>query len=254
MIYLKDKRALVVGVANDQSIAWGIARAFRQSGADLAITYLNQKAEAYVRPLAERVNAAIVMPLDVERPEQEEPLFDEIRRVWGRLDILVHSIAFAPGDDLKGRVIDTSELGFARAMDISVHSFIRLARRAEPLMTSGGSCLAMSFYGAAKVVDTYNLMGPVKAALEAVTRELASELGQRNITVNAVSPGPIATRAAGGIAKFDQLMDEAIARSPMRRLATIDDVGAAAAFLASDLARNITGGVIYVDAGRHIMG
>jgi len=254
MIDLAGKRTLIVGIANDQSIAWGVAQAFRRAGSELAVTYLNEKAERYVRPLAESLKAPIILPLDVERSDQEEPLFDAIKNAWGGLEILVHSIAFAPGDDLHGRVVDSSAKGFARAMDISVHSFIRLAQRAEPLMTNGGACLAMSFYGAQKVVDTYNLMGPVKAALEAATRELASELGPKNITVNALSPGPIATRAAGGIAKFDALLDEAIARSPMRRLATIDDVGAMAAFLASDLARNITGGVIYVDAGRHVIG
>ncbi len=253
MIDLTGKRALVVGIANDQSIAWGVAQALHRAGADLAITYLNEKAEPHVRPLAESVHAPIIMQLDVSKDEHEEPLFNEIRRVWGELDILIHSIAFAPGSDLHGRVIDSSARGFATAMDISVHSFIRLARRAEPLMANGGACLAMSFYGAEKVVDSYNLMGPVKAALEAATRELAAELGPRNITVNTLSPGPMATRAASGIANFDDLMNEAVARSPMRRLATIDDVGAAAAFLSSDVARNITGGVLHVDAGRHIM-
>jgi enoyl-[acyl-carrier protein] reductase I len=254
MIELTDKRALVVGVANDQSIAWGVTQALRRAGAELAITYLNAKAERYVRPLAESVNAPIIMPLDVTREEDEEPLFARINDIWGGLDILIHSIAYAPGEDLQGRVLDASLGGFSTAMDISVHSFIRLARRAEPLMTSGGACLAMSFYGAQKVVANYNLMGPVKAALEATTRELASELGPHDITVNVLSPGPIATRAAGGIANFDELMDEAVRRAPMRRLATIEDVGAAAAFLSSDLARNITGCVLHVDGGRHIMG
>jgi len=253
MIELNDKRALVVGVANDQSIAWGVAQALHRAGAKLAITYLNDKAEPHVRPLAESVDAAFIMPLDVSKDEHEAPLFEEIKKVWGGLDILVHSIAFAPGADLHGRVIDSSARGFATAMDISVHSFIRLARRAEPLMTNGGACLAMSFYGAEKVVENYNMMGPVKAALEAATRELAYELGQRNITVNTLSPGPMQTRAASGIANFDNLMNEAIARSPMRRLASIEDVGAAAAFLSSDIARNITGEVLHVDAGRHIM-
>src|SRR5271165_835217 len=253
MFDLTGKHALVVGVANDQSIAWGVAQALHHAGAKLAITYLNEKAEPYVRPLAESVDAAIIMPLDVTRQEDEEPLFARIGEVWRGLDILVHSIAFAPGGDLHGRVLDASLRGFSTAMDVSVHSFIRLARRAEPLMTAGGACLAMSFYGAEKVVTNYNLMGPVKAALEATTRELASELGPRNITVNTLSPGPMATRAAGGISNFDDLMNEAISRSPMRRLATIDDVGAAAAFLSSDIARKITGSVLHVDAGRHIM-
>lgn len=254
MIDLKGKRALVVGVANEQSIAWGVAQALRGAGAELAITYLNAKAEPHVRPLAETAGAPIIMQLDVTREEEEGPLFDRIREVWGVLDIFVHSIAFAPGADLRGRVIDSSARGFATAMDISVHSLIRLARRAEPFMTRGGACLAMSFYGAEKVIENYNLMGPVKAALEATTRELASELGPKNITVNALSPGPMATRAAGGLANFSDLMKDAVERSPMRRLATIEDVGAAAAFLASDIARNITGCVIYVDAGRHIVG
>jgi enoyl-[acyl-carrier protein] reductase I len=253
MIDLSGKHALVVGVANEHSIAWGVAKAFRDAGAELAITYLNVKAEPYVRPLAERVGAAIIMPLDVTVEEHEKPLFEKIEGVWGRLDILVHSIAYAPGNDLHGRVIDSSREGFGTAMDISVHSFLRLARRTEPLMTDGGACLSMSFYGAEKVVESYNLMGPVKAALEAATRELAAELGPRNITVNALSPGPIATRAASGIANFDELMDDAVARAPLRRLATIEDVGTAAAFLASDLARNITGEVLHIDAGRHIM-
>lgn len=254
MIELTGKHALVVGVANEQSIAWGAAHALHRAGAKLAITFLNERAEPHIRPPAERVDAAIVMPLDVTKEEHEEPLFARIAKVWGRLDILVHSIAFAPGGDLHRRVVDSSSRGFAVAMDISVHSFIRLARRAEPLMTAGGACLAMSLYGAEKVVENYNMMGPVKAALEATTRELAYELGPRNITVNTISPGPMATRAAGGIANFDDLLTEAVARSPMRRLATIKDVGAVAAFLSSDVARNITGGVLYVDAGRHILG
>jgi len=254
MIELNDKRALVVGVANDQSIAWGVAQALHRAGAKLAITYLNDKAEPHVRPLAESVDAAFIMPLDVSKDEHEAPLFEEIKKVWGGLDILVHSIAFAPGADLHGRVIDSSARGFATAMDISVHSFIRLARRAEPLMTNGGACLPgdeLLRGGEGRRELQYD--GPVKAALEAATRELAYELGQRNITVNTLSPGPMQTRAASGIANFDNLMNEAIARSPMRRLASIEDVGAAAAFLSSDIARNITGEVLHVDAGRHIM-
>ena len=194
------------------------------------------------------------MPLNVSKPEQEIDIFNKIQQTWGGLDILVHSIAFAPLDDLHGRVLDSKSTGFAEAMDLSVHSFIRLARYSEALMTSGGSCLTMSFYGARKVVSHYNIMGPVKAALEAVTRELAAELGPRNITVNALSPGPMATRAASGIDHFDEMMEQAIAISPLRRLATIDDVGATAAFLLSDKARNITGCVIHIDAGRHIIG
>jgi enoyl-[acyl-carrier protein] reductase I len=251
---LKGRRALVVGVANDQSIAWGVAAALREAGAELAITYLNAKAEPHVRPLAERAGASLILPLDVMRPEQEEDLFAQLANAWPRLDIVVHSIAFAPRDDLQGLVLDTSAEGFGLAMDVSVHSFVRLCRRAVPLMTKGGACLTMSFYGAEKVVSTYNVMGPVKAALEATARELASELGPRGITVNVISPGPMATRAAGGIASFDDMMNDAVERAPMRRLATIEDVGAAAVFLASSAGQNITGETLHIDAGYHIMG
>lgn len=250
---LKGKRALVVGIANEHSIAWGIARALSEQGAQLAITFLNPKAEPHVRPLAEAVQAPIVMPLDVNHAGETEALFARIGAEWGGLDILVHSIAFAPREDLQGRVIDTSHEGFALAMDVSVHSFVRLARRAEPLMTKGGAMLTISFYGAEKVVGTYNMMGPVKAALEATTRELASELGPRNISVNALSPGPMPTRAAGGIAAFDAMMQGAIERAPLHRLATLEEVGATAAFLASDRARAITGMTLHVDCGFHIM-
>jgi enoyl-[acyl-carrier protein] reductase I len=253
MIDLKDKKVLIVGVANDRSIAWGAAQAMRAAGADLAITYLNAKAEPYVRPLGEAVQASLILPLDVRQEEQEAAVFEVLEREWGKLDVLVHSVAFAPMDDLHKRVGDVSAAGFASAMDISVHSFIRMVRRAKPLMRDGGACMAMSFFGAEKVVSAYNLMGPVKAALEAVVRELASELGRSDVSVNALSPGPIATRAAGGIDHFDDMMAEAIKSAPMGRLVTIEEVGAAAAFLASDLARAITGSVIHVDCGRHIM-
>jgi len=251
---LAGKRALVVGIANDSSIAYGCAKAFHELGASLAITHLNEKARPHVAPIAADLVADIFAPLDVSGPGQLEAVFDQIRERWGKLDILVHSIAFAPRDELHGRVVDTTPEGFAQAMDISVHSFIRACRRSEPLMTRGGACLTMSFYGAEKVVSTYNLMGPAKAALEAATREIASELGPKGITVNVLSPGPMATRAAGGIAEFSTMLEEARERSPMKRLATIEDVGAAAVFLASDAARNITGETLHVDAGYHIMG
>jgi enoyl-[acyl-carrier protein] reductase I len=251
---LTGKRALVVGIANDQSIAWGVAKAMREAGAELAVTYLNEKAERFVRPLGEQLDAALILPMDAAHPAQEEAVFAAIAKSWGRLDIVVHSIAFAPRDDLHGRVVDSSAEGFSQAMDISVHSFMRLCRYAEPLMTNGGACLTMSFYGAEKVVSSYNLMGPTKAALEAATREVASELGPKGITVNVLSPGPMATRAAGGIAEFSAMMEEAKTRAPMKRLASIEDVGAAAVFLASDAARNITGETLHVDAGSHIMG
>ena len=251
---LQGRKGLVVGIANEQSTAWGCARAFHDAGAELAVTWFNDKARPYVEPLAQQVRAAVALPLDVEQPEQMEALFDAIARQWGRLDFVLHSIAFAPKSDLHGRVVDTSREGFARAMDISCHSFARLARLAEPLMKDGGSLMTMSYVGAEEVIPDYGVMGPVKAALEASTRYLAAELGPKGIRVNAVSPGPLATRAASGIPNFDALLDDARRRAPLRRLVDIDDVGALAAFLASDAARNITGSTLYVDAGFHTLG
>lgn len=254
MFDLTGQKALIVGVANDQSIAYGIAAALRRQGADLAITYLNEKAEPHVRPLAEALGAEIIAPLDVRNGDETEALFDEISRRWGRLDTLVHSIAFCPKDDLHGRVIDCSAEGFGLAMDISVHSFLRLIRKSEPLMHDGGTCMTVSFYGAEKVVEHYNVMGPVKAALEAVTRYAAAELGPKRISVHALSPGPLKTRAASGIAEFDDLLNAAAERAPTHLLATIEDVGAYAAFLASREAANVTGGVHAIDGGYSIIG
>ncbi len=251
---LQGKKGLVVGIANEQSIAWGCARAFRAAGADLAVTWFNDKARPHVEPLARQLDASIAMPLDVEQPEQIEAVFAAITQQWGRLDFLLHSIAFAPKSDLHGRVVDSSREGFARAMDISCHSFARMAHLAEPLMAHGGSLLTMSYVGAEEVIPGYGLMGPVKAALESAARYLAAELGPRGIRVNAVSPGPLATRAASGIPNFDNLMTQALERAPLRRLVDIDDVGALCAFLAGDGARAITGNTLYVDAGFHILG
>ena len=249
MFSLDGRKVLVVGIANEHSIAWGCARAFRTQGADLAITYLNDKAAPFVRPLAEEVGAEIIMPLDVSKPGELEAVFDEITTRWGRLDVLLHSIAFAPKLDLHGRVIDSSPEGFGLAMDVSVHSFLRMIRLAEPLMTQGGTCLSVSFFGSTRVVRNYNIMGPVKAALESAVRYAAAELGEKSITVHAISPGPLKTRAASGIADFDELLNEAAERAPTHQLATIEDVGAVAAFLASPAARNLTGGVHDVDGG-----
>ncbi|ARE40143.1 Enoyl-[acyl-carrier-protein] reductase [NADH] [Rhodovulum sp. P5] len=254
MFSLEGKKALVVGVANDQSIAWGIARALKAQGAELAITYLNDKAEKYVRPLAEELDAALIEPLDVTEDAQLDALFDKIKAEWGRLDTLVHSIAFCPRDDLHGRVVDTSREGFKLAMDISVHSFVRMINRAEALMPHGGTCMTVSFYGAEKVVENYNVMGPVKAALESVTKYMAAELGPKGISVHALSPGPLKTRAASGIGHFDDLLNAAAERAPTHHLATIDDVGAYAAFLASQEAWNVTGSVHHIDGGYHIVG
>lgn len=254
MFTLAGKKALVIGIANEESIAYGCAKAFRAQGADLAVTYLNEKAERFVRPLAEKLDAEIVLPLDVQENGQFSRLFDHVRQVWGRVDICLHSIAFCPREDLHARVVDTSRDGFSSAMDISVHSFIRMVRQAEPMMPHGGTCMTVTFYGAEKVVEHYNIMGPVKAALESVTRYMAAELGPKKISVHALSPGPLKTRAASGIADFDQLMSQAAERAPTHQLATIDDVGAYAAFLASREAANVTGGVHYVDGGYHIVG
>ncbi len=251
---LEGKKGLVVGIANSHSIAWGCACAFRAAGADLAVTWLNDKAAPYVQPLAAQLQAPIQMPLDVEQPGQLEAVFDAVTRQWGRLDFVLHSIAFAPAADLHGRLANSSREGFLRAMDISCHSFARMARLAEPLMKDGGSLLTMSYLGAAEVIDNYGLMGPVKAALESSVRYLAAEMGPQAIRVNAVSPGPLATRAASGIADFDQLLANAALRAPLRRLVDIDDVGALCAFLASDAGRSITGNTLYVDAGYHILG
>lgn len=254
MFDLTGQKALVVGVANDQSIAYGCAKAFRAQGADLAVTYLNEKAEPHVRPLAEALGAQIIAPLDVRDETQLDALFAQIAEKWGRLDTLLHSIAYSKKEDLHGRVIDCSADGFGEAMDISVHSFLRMIRKAEPLMSQGGTCMTVSFMGAQKVVDNYGVMGPVKAALEAVTRYAAVELGPKGISVHALSPGPLRTRAASGIAAFDALLNDAAERAPTHQLATIEDVGAYAAFLASREAFNVTGVVHPIDGGYSILG
>ena len=250
---LAGRKGLVVGIANPQSIAYGCARMFRRCGAELAVTWLNEKARPHVEPLAQDLGATIALPLDVERSGDMEAVFDAIRAQWGRLDFVLHSIAFAPAADLHGRVADSSREGFARAIDVSCHSFFRMARLAEPLMEEGGTLFTMSYLGAAEVVPHYGVMGPVKAALEASVRYLATEFGPSGIRVNAVSPGPIRTRAASGIPGFDDLVADARSRAPLSREVEIDDVGSLCAFLVSDAARAITGDVHYIDAGLHIL-
>ena len=250
---LSGKKALVAGIANEHSIAYGCAAAFRELGADLAITYLNEKAKPYVEPLARKLEAPIVAPLDVSQPGELDALFERIAREWGRLDIVVHSIAWAPKGDLQGGLIDCTAEGFARAMDISCHSFIRMARLAAPLMSEGGTLFAMSYHGAQKVVPNYNVMGPVKAALEGACRYLAYELGPRGIRVHAISPGPLKTRAASGLKDFDLMLNDAAQRAPLGELVDIMDVGFACAYLATPYARRITGGTVYVDGGVNIM-
>ncbi len=250
---LKGRRGLVVGVANGDSIAFGCAAKLRAFGADIALTYLNDKAKPYVEPLAQQLDAALLLPLDVTQPGQMQAVFEQIRDTWGSLDFVIHSIAFAPRDDLHGRIVDCSQTGFLQAMQVSCHSFIEMAHFAEPLMNPGGALVTMSYYGADKVVNNYNLMGPVKAALESSVRYMAKELGEKDIRVFAVSPGPLRTRAASGIGHFDELIDMAVTRSPGRRLVDIAEVGRAVAFLVGGGASGMTGDVIYVDAGLHIM-
>jgi len=253
MFSLAGRKGLVVGVANELSIATGCASAFRAQGAELALTYLNEKARPHVEPVARTVDAALLLPCDVRVDGQLEAVFAAIEREWGRLDFLLHSIAYAPREDLQARVVDSSAAGFLQAMDISCHSFIRMAKLAEPLMREGGTLMTVTFYGAEKVVEHYNLMGPVKAALEASVRYLAAELGPQRIRVHALSPGPLLTRAASGLDRFEELMEQARQRAPGRRLVTIEEIGALAAYLASGPAAALTGNTIYVDAGFNVM-
>jgi len=250
---LKQAKALVVGIANEHSIAWGCAKAFRELGAELAITYLNDKSRSFVEPLARELEAPLILPLDVSAPGELESVFAAIEAKWGSLDILVHSIAWAPKEDLQGGLLACSAEGFAKAIDISCHSFIRMARLAAPLMKNGGTMFAMSYYGANRVVPNYNVMGPVKAALEASCRYLAYELGHQRIRVHAMSPGPLKTRAASGLKDFDLLLAEAADKAPLGELVDIMDVGFACAYLATPYARRISGETVYVDGGVHIM-
>jgi enoyl-[acyl-carrier protein] reductase I len=250
---LQGKRALVAGIANEHSIAYGCAKAFHELGADLAITYGTEKAKPHVEPLARDLGAPIFMPLDVTHPGDIEALFAQIEQQWGQLDLFVHSIAWAPKEDLQGGLLDCSAEGFSKAMDISCHSFVRMARLAAPLMKDGGSMFTMSYYGANKVVPNYNVMGPVKAALEACARYLAYELGPRHIRVHAISPGPLKTRAASGLKDFDLMLTDAAQRAPLGELVDIMDVGFTCAFLATPYARRLSGETLYVDGGVNIM-
>jgi len=250
---LKGTKALVAGIANEHSIAYGCAKAFHELGAELAITYANEKTKTYVEPLANELGASIFMPLDVSRQDDLDGVFARIKEQWGKLDIFVHSIAWAPKDDLQGGLLDCSAEGFSKAMDISCHSFVRMARLAAPLMKDGGTMFTMTYYGANKVAPNYNVMGPVKAALEACTRYLAYELGPKRIRVHAISPGPLKTRAASGLKDFDLMLNEAAQRAPLGELVDIMDVGFSCAFLATPFARRLSGETLYIDGGVHIM-
>lgn len=250
---LKGMKALVTGIANEHSIAYGCAKAFRELGADLAITYATEKSRSWVEPLAQELQADLLLPLDVAEANQLEGVFSRIAQQWGRLDIVLHSIAWAPKDDLQGGLLHCSSEGFSRAMDISCHSFVRMAALAAPLMDKGGTLLTMSYHGASKVVPNYNVMGPVKAALEACARYLAYELGPQGIRVHAISPGPLMTRAASGLKDFGLLLNEAAHRAPLGELVDIMDVGYTCAFLATPYARRVSGETLYVDGGVNIM-
>lgn len=253
MPLLAGKKGLVVGIANDTSIAWACAQAFSNAGAELAATWQGERAQPHVQPLLQQLGVDIQLPLDVSHDEQLQHVFDTIARRWGRLDFVLHSVAFAPQQDLHGRVTDSSRQGFNQAMDVSCHSFVRMAKLAEPLMRQGGSLMTMSYLGAQEVIPSYGLMGPVKAALEACVRYLAVELGPRGIRVNAVSPGPIVTRAASGLADLGSMIEESERRSPLKQALTIQDVGPLCAFLASDGARAISGTTQFVDGGYHVL-
>lgn len=250
---LSGKKGLVVGIANERSIAWGCAKAFYEAGAEIAVTYLNKKAQEHVLPLAQRIKSPIILPLDVRDDNSMDDVFKAIKTKWGKLDFLLHAIAFAPKEDLHGRVVDCSRDGFLTAMNISCYSFIHLARLAEPLMKEGGCLLTFSYDGGTRVVENYNMMGPVKSALEGIVKYLAVELGKKHIRVNALSPGPIMTCAASGLYKFSESMSKAKQKSPSHETATIEDVGSMAVHLVSDKGRHVTANVTYIDCGVHVI-
>lgn len=254
IIDLRGKVGLVLGIANQNSIAYGCAKKFRDAGADLAVTYLNEKAKPYVEPLSQELDAKLLATCNVLNENDLPNLFAAIEAKFGKLDFILHSIAFAPKDDLHNQVFNCSKSGFMEAMDVSCYSFIEMTKLAIPLMNEGGSILTMSYYGGEKVVRDYNLMGVVKAALESSVRYLASELGEANIRINAISPSPIQTRAASGIKGFSDLLETARNEAPLKRLVSIESVGNLAAFLASDAAMDITGQVYRIDAGYSVLG
>jgi enoyl-[acyl-carrier protein] reductase I len=251
---LSGRKGLVVGIANEHSLAWWAARHFRGAGAELALTYFNDKARPHVAPLAEEIEAPLFLPCNVSAPGQLEAVFDASRERWGRLDFAFHAVAWARKEGLLGRLTDCPADAFADSMLVSCHSFIRMAKLAEPLMDQGGSLTTLTYYGAEKVVDHYNVMGPVKAALEASVRYLAHEFGRKNIRVNAISAGAVQTRAASGIPHFDELLNETVRKAPLRRTVEACEVGRAALLLASDHASAITGEIVHVDAGFHVSG
>lgn len=246
---LAGKKGLILGVANQRSIAWGIAQAAKAQGATLGFTYLNEALEKRVRPLAESVEADLILPCDVQNDQDIEALFDEVKAKWGKLDFLVHSVAYADAADLKDRFSKTSREGFKLALDVSAYSLVAVADKAAPLMTDGGSIITLTYHGAQQVVPNYRLMGVAKAALEASVRELAADLGQDGIRVNAISAGPIKTLAASGLSDFKSMLATCEERAPLKRLVNIEDVGNAAVYFLSDLSSAVTGEIQYVDGG-----
>ena len=251
---MTGKRGLVMGVANDRSIAWGIARALATAGADLAFSYQGEALRKRVTPLAAQLGSGIVLPCDVSDDSSVDSLFAKIARHWSQLDFLVHAIGFSDRNELRGRYVDTSRQNFANTMDISVYSFTAVVKRAESMMKGGSSILTLTYFGAEQVMPHYNVMGVAKAALEASVMYLAEDLGKRNIRVNAISAGPIKTLAASGIGDFRYIMKWNELNSPLRRNVTIDDVGKSALYLLSDLSSGVTGENLHVDAGYHIVG
>jgi enoyl-[acyl-carrier protein] reductase I len=251
---LAGKRGLVMGVANNRSIAWGIAKAARAAGAELAFTYQGEALEKRVRPLAAELGAAVVGHCDVTDGASMDAVFDEVKRLWGKIDFVVHCIAFSDKDELTGRYVDTSEANFNKSLNISCYSFTAVAQRAEKLMSDGGSLLTLSYYGAEKWMPHYNVMGVAKAALEASVRYLAADLGEKNIRVNCISAGPIKTLAASGIGDFRYILKWNEYNAPLRRTVTIEEVGETAAFLLSDMSKGMTGEILHVDAGYHVVG
>lgn len=251
---MSGKKILVVGIANDKSIAYGCAKQLQAHGAQLAITYLNDKAERFVRPLAEELGAEIVMPMDVSVPGEMDAVFSEIEAQWGKIDGVIHSLAFCPIEDLHAPISECSRDGFLQAMDISCYSFIEMAKLSKGLMSDGGSLISFSYLGSAIATGDYNIMGCAKASLEAATRYLARDLGPLNIRVNTISPGTIATRAAGGIKDFETMLDYNKAKAVDHQLPTIEEVGGAAMYYLSDLSKGVTGTVHYVDHGVCIVG
>ena len=251
---MEGKRAMIFGLANQRSIAWGISEALHQAGARLGFNYLGEALERRVRPLAGSVDADIVVPCDVTDDQQVRDVFAEIEETWGGLDVLVHSVAYADKEDLSGRFSDTTRAGYLKAIEVSAYSLVHLAREARPLMNDGGSIVTMTYYGAEKVVPNYNIMGVAKATLEASVRYLADDLGPEGIRVNAISAGPIKTLAATGVKNFRKLMSIGEEKAPLRRNVTQEEVGQTALFLCSDMGAAITGEVVHVDAGYNILG